>query len=245
VVDPPTTFVLLALVASGVFLATQVRGLWFFTDEWAFLTGRSLTGSGAVAGLFVPHNEHWSTIPVLVYRAQFHLFGLRTYVPYVAITIGLHLVTSLLLYLLLRCADIDPWAASLAVVVLCFLCGGGAMNVLWAFQMGFLGSAALGLLTLLLSERFDSPSRWAGVWVVGVASMMTSGMALSMLAWLAVFMLLRHGLRSALVAAVPSVLVYLAWYVAVGHVGAHDGLADLGTTIRFLLVGLARIWGRC
>ena len=107
-----------------MFLATQVGGLWFFTDEWAFLTGRSLTGSGAVAGLFVPHNEHWSTIPVLVYRAPFHLFGLRTYVPNVAITIGLQLATSLLLYLLLRCADIHPWAASLAVVVWCFPCGG-------------------------------------------------------------------------------------------------------------------------
>jgi hypothetical protein len=98
---------------------------------------------------------------------------------------------------------------------------------------GLPGVCRLGLLALLLSERFDSPSRWAGVWVVGVAAMMTSGMALSMLAWLAVFVLLRHGLRSALVAAVPPVLVYPAWYVAVGHLGAHDRLADLGTTIRF------------
>ena len=32
--------------------------------------------------LLRPHNEHWSTLPILVYRVLWQLFGLRTYVPY-------------------------------------------------------------------------------------------------------------------------------------------------------------------
>lgn len=242
--DPPTLFLLLAMVASGLLLLTQVRGLWFVTDEWSFLTGRSLTGAGPDLGLLAPHNEHWTTIPVLVYRGLFQVFGLRSYLPYVAVSIALHLLTCVLLYVLMRRAQVHAWAASLAVVVLVFLCGGGAMNALWAFQMGFLGSAALGLLALVLSERLDSPRSWVAVWLVSVASLMSSGMALSMLAWLGALVLLRHGLRRALVATVPPALVYLVWYAAIGHVGTRPRAADLETTITFVLTGLARIWGQ-
>src|SRR4051794_10217054 len=65
-------FVLVGAVPLYLYLG---RRQWFFLDEWDFLAGRGLNAHD----LLRPHNEHWSTIPVIVYRVLFHLFGLRSY----------------------------------------------------------------------------------------------------------------------------------------------------------------------
>jgi hypothetical protein len=56
---------------------------WFFTDEWGYIT-RNLPGMGRL-GLFVPHSEYWSTIPILVYRGLFAAFGLHSHLPVTAV----------------------------------------------------------------------------------------------------------------------------------------------------------------
>jgi hypothetical protein len=61
-----------------------------------------------------PHNEHWSTLPILVYRMLWRFFGLRTYVPYKLITILLHLTTAVLLRVVMRRAGVNPWIATAA-----------------------------------------------------------------------------------------------------------------------------------
>ena len=79
----------LALIAFGTLLVVAVPvvlfGLgdyhWFFRDELGFLTGRE---ADTLARLFEPHNEHWSTLPIVLYRAALAVFGLRSYVPYQA-----------------------------------------------------------------------------------------------------------------------------------------------------------------
>jgi hypothetical protein len=56
---------------SGAFITAAVplvlfgigRYRWFGGDEWYFLAGRELS----VSDLFRPHNQHWSTVPVLVF----------------------------------------------------------------------------------------------------------------------------------------------------------------------------------
>jgi hypothetical protein len=58
---------------------------WFFLDDWDFLADRRATDLG---DLLRPHNEHWMTIPILVYRMLFRLCGLRTYVPFQMAWIG-------------------------------------------------------------------------------------------------------------------------------------------------------------
>lgn len=67
------------LVAGLAALIIASRGHWFVIDEWAFLTDRHL---GDVRGLFVPHNEHWSTLPILLWRGLFAAVGLHSYWPY-------------------------------------------------------------------------------------------------------------------------------------------------------------------
>lgn len=57
-------FAVLVAVA-GPFWAVEGRAQWFFQDEWTFLSTRD---AGSLNGLLRPHNEHWTTIPVIVYR---------------------------------------------------------------------------------------------------------------------------------------------------------------------------------
>ena len=49
-------------------------------------------------GLLHPHNEHWSTLPILVYRGLVNLVGVRTYVPFLAVLVALHLALAHLLW---------------------------------------------------------------------------------------------------------------------------------------------------
>ncbi|MFN2556348.1 MAG: hypothetical protein ABR592_05655, partial [Nitriliruptorales bacterium] len=69
----------LTLVVGLAVLVVVSRGQWFVADEWGFLTDRRLED---VRGLFVPHNEHWSTLPIVLWRALFATVGLRSYWPY-------------------------------------------------------------------------------------------------------------------------------------------------------------------
>src|SRR5438067_573536 len=78
-----------SLVGGFLVLLCCNRGQWFWGDEWAFLAHRRVALTGE-HGLWAPHSEHWSTGPILLYRALFALVGLRTYVPYVVVLLLLH-----------------------------------------------------------------------------------------------------------------------------------------------------------
>src|SRR4051812_7260787 len=57
------TFAVIEL--GGLVLSLIVgRSEWFYRDEWDFVAGRQ---AGDVRDLFRPHNEHWTTAPILVY----------------------------------------------------------------------------------------------------------------------------------------------------------------------------------
>src|SRR5919201_1013643 len=101
---------------------------WFFWDEWDFLAGRT---GGDLGDLFRPHNEHWSTLPILAYRALWWLFGLRTYLPYQALVVVLHLTVAALLRAVMRRAGVGPWIAT-AVASLYALLGAGNEDIVWA-----------------------------------------------------------------------------------------------------------------
>src|SRR5437588_1109893 len=101
-------FVLVAAIALVLFLAFGHRE-WFFVDEWDFLLHRD---AGDIGDLLRPHNEHWSTLPILVYRALWRMFGVRTYVPYQAVLILLHLTAAFLLRTVMRRAGVGPWTAT-------------------------------------------------------------------------------------------------------------------------------------
>lgn len=193
------------------------RNQWFTGDEWAFLGHRGVFH--AARSLWQPHNEHWSTAPILVYRALYAMFGVRTYLPYVVVLLGLHLAVAHLLWRLMRGAGVGPPVATGLTAVFVVL-GAGYENLLWAFQIGFVGSVALGLLAVVLVNHADGFGRRdiAG-WAAGTAALMFSGIGVTMVAVVALTTLLRRGVRdAALTAAVPG-LVYTVWVTLVGREG--------------------------
>src|SRR5262245_60774518 len=82
------------IVFAGVFILWNGRYGWFRGDEWGFLTSRD---GASVNGLLSPHNDHWSTIPVIEWRLLFNIFGLKSYIPYQALILATHLVAAVLL----------------------------------------------------------------------------------------------------------------------------------------------------
>ena len=71
-----------------VFWLNAGRLEWFYLDEWDFLAQRKATNLG---DLFRPHNEHWTTVPILFYRALYFFFGLREYFPYRLVVVVFYL----------------------------------------------------------------------------------------------------------------------------------------------------------
>src|SRR3984885_4210852 len=70
----------LCLVAGLAVLLHENAHLWFFGDDWEFIVNRGL--HHPIHSIWQPHNEHWSTLPILWYRLLFTLFGLH-YFPYI------------------------------------------------------------------------------------------------------------------------------------------------------------------
>jgi len=232
----------LALLAASVFFLLLARGLWFFGDDWSFLLHRTGT-LGGPKGLLEPHNEHWVTFPVIAYRVMFALFGMRHFLPYAAMPVVVHVAICALLFVRLRRSGVPAWHSVLATVVLAFL-GSGAENLLWSFQIAFLGSAAWGLAALLaLDAATTDRIRMPGVWLALTISLMCSGMALPMVVWVGCLALLTRGVLVAVTATGPPVLLYLVWDLTYGRHGqAQAPRPDPAQFLDFLRVGLTRVW---
>jgi hypothetical protein len=54
------------------------RDQWFYLDDWWLLGD----GPASHKGLFDAHNGHWITVSAIIYRLNYRLWGLRTYLPY-------------------------------------------------------------------------------------------------------------------------------------------------------------------
>lgn len=200
---------------------------WFVTDEWEFIH-RLIPGVGRL-GLFAPHNEHWSTLPLLVYKGLFAVVGVRSYLPYMAVLLALHVLTAHLLWRLMRGAGAEVWVATAFSAVFLVL-GAGVENIVWAFQIGFVGALAAGLGMVMVGRR-GGPGRLVAAWVLGVASLMCSGIGPFMVGIAGVAELLTFGWRRALATVSVPAAVYTAWLLAIGHTGTaavpHAALTDV------------------
>ena len=242
----PVVVLVAGLVAAGVLLVESARRLWFFGDDWDFLLNRG-TVPGADRGLFFPHNEHWSTIPILLFRAVFAVAGLRQYLPYALPVIAAHLGVTVLMYLLLVRFGTSRWVAVAVSLFLAFL-GAGAENTLWDFQIGMVGSIFFGLLALWLYDQHEQVGwRLSLVWVAMVLALMCSGVALVMLVAVCVYAAARRGLvRAAAVASVP-LAVYGLWYLGWGRLAAHLPVSspwDYLLVPQYVWTGLTYAWER-
>ena len=216
--DPPVAVHYMSLVVAFALLLYITRTQWFYFDEWAFLTDRGFAGQPL--DLFRPHNEHWSTIPILIYRALFALFAVRSYLPYMAVLLLIHIAVAHLLWRLMRREGVDGWVAtSLSAVFLVF--GAGWENLIWAFQIGVLGSLAFGLVALLVvaTDVVLTPVRQGAIWFLLICGLMCSGIGVTMVAVVAVAVLLRRGPRKAAITVALPAAVYIVWLLLVGRRG--------------------------
>lgn len=224
---------LASLAVGGLYLLVTLRSQWFFLDEWDFLVRRGIFG--AERGLFEPHNEHWSTAPILLYRVMFSIFGVRTYLPYAALLVAIHLGLCHLLYRLATRSGATPSVAFLIGMPLVVL-GAGSENLLWAFQTTFVGSVALGVAALLLATA-ERPKTGVAVSLL-LLSVMFSGVGVTMTAAVSFAALVTRGLRPAiLMAAIPGA-AYVAWLVGPGG----EGLTTHETTIESIFVVPSYVW---
>ena len=138
-----------AAVCTIVWLVILDRGDSFFFDEWDFINLASTTGYWH--NVLQPHQGHPSMIPYTIYEVLLRIVGMRHYGPYQAVLLFLDVSCGTLLFLLLR-RKIHPIAAG-ALPALLMLLGPSWQDILWPFQIGFLGSVAGGLGALVLIDR--------------------------------------------------------------------------------------------
>jgi hypothetical protein len=214
------------------------RRQWFFYDDWEFLATRGL--GGQPLDLFRPHNAHWSTIPILVYRVLYAVVGIRSYVPYLLVLLALHLATAYVLWRVMLRLGADGWIATgLAIVFL--LVGAGFQNLTWAFQIGYVAPLLLGFIAGMLADR-PGPAFTRvdlGVWALAVAGLMCSAIGITMVVFLALVALLRRGWRAAFITASVPAVVYLIWLLAIGR---HYLLSDSTVNAQTLLLIPDFVW---
>lgn len=238
----PLTVTCAVIAVGSLFLLSQARYLWFFGDDWDFLLGRDL-GAHPIGDLMRPHNEHWSAVPVLIYRAAYAVFGLHHFLAFALLPIVAHAATCLLLFGLLTWSGVRSWLALGVTAVMVFL-GAGAENLLWSFQVGMISSAAFGLAALWFARSDVGRRHAAAAYACSVLSLAASGMGLLMLVWLGCFTLLRDGPRRTLVLTLPPLVVYAAWYLVWGR-GSDTGIpeARVADIAPLAWKGLTATWG--
>jgi hypothetical protein len=206
---------------------------WFVGDEWDFLSTRT---AGNLSDLFTPHNEHWSTLPILEYRLLWQVVGLRSYLPYLVVVVMLHITVAALLRVVMRRAGVSPWISTVAALIFA-LFGAGYDNIVWAFQSGYDGSLVFGLISLLLADHRGGRIDRRDILAVfaGLAALMCSGVGVTMVILVAIAVFVRRGPRCAVAYAAPLAGVYLLWLVLVGHEAYRTAHITVEEYLRFVI----------
>lgn len=226
----------LALVAAAAVLLSYASGLTYFQDSWEFLMHRRALSAGAV---FDPHNEHIVVFPVLIQQALLGLFGMGSAMPDFVVLTACLLATAVLVFVYVR-RRVGAWPALIAAVLLLFL-GPAWQDLLWPFQVGFIGSALFGVALLLALDEEDR--RWdvaACVFLALSIGFSSLGLAFAAAAVVDVFQRRqRRGWRRAYVAAVP-IALYALWYTGWGHEAeSHLTSHNVLTSPGYVVEGLA------
>ena len=221
-----------ALIACAVIL-WLTRTYTFYFDEWTFI---STAPDWTLATYFRPHNEHPAILFRLAYSTLLDTVGLRSYLPYMTALVVAHAANVVLLFELVRrrSGDLVALAAALLLLVL----GAGWEDLLWAFQMAWLASVALGLGALLAMQN---PRRMALATGLLAASLAFSGIGLAFAVAGTVQLLLTTARRRDVLWLVPVGIGLAAWFVAFGRFGNHPNPQP--TAGNLLLDPLYTLWG--
>jgi hypothetical protein len=160
----PQILLAVAMTVSAVLIFGLVSDLSFIADDWELLVVRQGWGLDT---FFEPFNENIVVGPAFVFKALLAIFGMSSAMPFYVVSIGLFLLSSVLLFALLR-RRVGDWPALVGAVLVLFL-GAAFEDLLWAFQIGYFGSMAAGLAMLLMLEREDERSDYAACALLAVS----------------------------------------------------------------------------
>lgn len=223
-----------AVVAAAILLLS--RNFNFYFDEWDFILNAP---SWTWLSFLQPHNEHPSLIPKLIYAAMLNTAGLRTYWPYMAVLLALHAANAVLLFELVRRRAGD--ATGIGAAALLLVLGAGWENLLWAFQMSFVGSMTFGLGALVVLQRMRRTRGSLIAIGLTAASILCSGIGLFFAVAGAVTMGIEPERRRDLRWMGVLAVVVAAWYLDFGRTGAATNPPPAATNI--VTAPLYVLWG--
>lgn len=229
---PSLVFAAYVAVAGPVILFVVGSYHWFFRDDWVFLAERD----GRWPDLVSPYGgAHWVAVPRLAYLVMWQVAGLRSYVPYQAMVVALHLACAVMLRAIMRRAGVAGWLATAAASVLVIF-GPGSENIVWAFQISMVGSLAYGLAHLLLSDHEGGFDRRDAIGIgFGALALMSSGVGISMVGAVGLSVLLRRGWRMAALHVAPLAVLFVGWaLVAHPSSGTIFGRPTLGQLVHWV-----------
>lgn len=226
--------ILLLVVAAALQLYFRAR-IGFFLDDWYLVLLRD-----GPADWLLPHNEHIIILPAAIYEFSLSLFGMNA-LPLHLVALGLFLISVALLFSWMR-PLVGEAAAVLGSAIVLFL-GAAAGDLLFAFQIGFFGSAVGGLGALILLRHQEARSDLLAC-LLFVFATLCSTLVAPFMAAAAVELLYRRSngpnfrqlLRSAWILAVP-VAIYLAWMIGFNDEGSQA--ASLENALRLPLYVLS------
>jgi hypothetical protein len=187
----------------------SARGTTFFYDEWEFVVNRF---GGGLDSFLMPHSEHISIVPVAIYKILFHLVGMRGYPLYRLVVVLMHLACVGLIYDMCR-RRVGVWPALvIAVAILCLFTAWE--DLIWAFQMSFVGSVMGGLAAFALIDR-DRRSCDIAAGVALAIALASSGLGLPFVPGIAAELARQRRWRRIWLVAIPFAL-YVIWYLGYG-----------------------------
>jgi hypothetical protein len=228
--------VAVAALAGCAAILWLTRDYTFYFDEWTFIL--SAPDWNALTYL-QPHNVHPAMLPRLIYSALLNTIGLHAYWPYMVVLLALHATSVLLLFEIVRRRAGDVVGIACAAILL--LLGAGWENLLWAFQMSFVGSVACGLAMLLALDALPSRRRMPLATALLVVSLMFSGVGLFFGIAAAVLLATTKGRRMELAWLAPVAIAFAAWFLVYGRNGAAPNPPS--SSDNFLVVPLYTLWG--
>ena len=205
-------FIAIAAAVAAAAILWLARNMTFYYDEWTFILS---SPDWTAATLLKPHNEHPVMLTRTIYAALLSTVGLRSYLPYLVVLLSLHAANVVLIFEVARrrAGDLVGVGSAALLMVL----GAGWENLLWAFQIQFVGSVAcgLGMLIALDGERRRRNNFAAAVLLT--ASLMFSGVGLFFGVAAAVQLALTPDRRRDLVWLAPTAVALGVWFLAFGR----------------------------
>lgn len=183
------------------------RGQWAAVDDWMLSATRNWSDP---ASLLRDHNQHFSLVPVLIYKTMFSVIGFSDYGPYRLVGVAIHLGLVMIVRVFIRRIGVGPWIATATAGSLALFNGGPLVLAQFQMPLGLL--LGWGVVLIAMRAHVGAWAMSAGIGL-GLLAIATSGVALPMLGAAGVIAWRRHGLRRAIGLTVPVGVVYVAWWI--------------------------------